>query len=1533
MLSLTGSVSSQKRRAKCFHSTTCGLQAKKHVQLVHPRLETIVTTKQGVQTVYTKHSFCDTHIGSHPLLCCGDDATQDGQQDIADMLEHHEDDLKSGFSKYGTGVVLMFKFIGYMFSVFLLLTIISIPSIYIFVESDALSNEIVTTTQQVASFSLGNLGEGHTECNAVESSDAGASEELLHVGCPAGASIGSVNAIFGDIQGVCGCPIQQTPKTACPNDFPYLAGEREVGMPNGATFKSTPCCASQRDSTGRPLFPDLDFVYSNMSLLTGEPACASSNAQTIASKRCLGRQSCELSPSPTALQSWTVDYASSCDTEAGFKLSRSAAGELVCSASMKGRDDFAACPSNKPLRLVVVARCFADQVNVGFFGNISKQDIAVMIAIFDAAGILCFVLLVRNLVKREKKEAEFRGSTSVADYTVFLPSLPEHDNIQDMESDLRDFLEWHLNATPEVPMYNSDGTDIEPTGPVKIVDINFGLADTRLITLNKRRGELLYKLETAEKTHLVLTQGEETYKKLRAWAADGHFEVGCCPWVRRHPYLHAKMAFDEMQRLIAKINEVDEEIDVVLHGGTVSSPRSPKLDRVEATHARCAYVTFETAEAALRARREFPNSRFMGWCTRQYVKRNGGDDLLQAALTDKHPIPIMPEKYDLYPLRTRSAPEPSDIVWENVGVPRATRWAKQTITSVLTLGLLFGIFILVFYLEDTKRGIQLEHPKVECSQFADPDNVQAAVFDEMLVLSDSYAALNPNSTRTGRMECFCQELLSNNSGNPLALESFFFTVPYPEGPRKQALCWDWFQSFVAAQAITYGVALLTLLLNSLAKPLIEWMVSRESRRSRGSQLYSAATKLFGFQVVNTGLVVLLVNSYFDSPWFVFGQGAYRDFGTDWYLGPGTSISVTMFLIIFTPQIARLGRGLMKWISICRDRNCSFDKHITQKITQFEFNRQFEGQDMDVAERYAQMLTVAFVSLAYSSLLPILIPMAALFFGLMMVAEKLFFIHCYRTPPAFAPALPKAMASLLMYAVPPHLAFGLWAMTNPDIFPSSDALQSAMDASLAANSSTASLSFQNAAQKGLSEVAALDSGSLEFSSRFESTAGIVLFICFLLIGSCLVFQAVLFRWIRQILVVIGRCCSQKRKLRKNLPPLWQTLPIADINSTITAGRDALDLRQKGHLWGFYEKAYSFNQRHQQASDVIDSAMKRIQALEREAYEVRSDQESLENQITQIESFRVRCEERWRRLRLEPNSDERQSKIDDVMDELENYDSQLASLHKKVSEHGHQLDEMADLYDELNAAIQTAKQAAATKTKVERGVDRIEGLASYSMQSHPDYASVFGLSVNIFDATLAAQLKRNSSAETHAKAQVKLARQASARMDLHSGQLLKHLRSFSPGEMREAIIPEEEEEQSEESGLPLQLEQSQPEPADIQGVEMVELDGPREPSPESNGLIPSESKQAAEESEQMDVGEAKPEPLPEDSSLAESSTGNENEAEHLDSMPDMLQAHEASVMTDNGESDSKNTPSSDECLNEDSAEHCVQPEAGGGESKHS
>ena len=64
-----------------------------------------------------------------------------------------------------------------------------------------------------------------------------------------------------------------------------------------------------------------------------------------------------------------------------------------------------------------------------------------------------------------------------------------------------------------------------------------------------------------------------------------------------------------------------------------------------------------------------------------------------------------------------------------------------------------------------------------------------------------------------------------------------------------------------------------------------------------------------------------------------------------------------------------------------------------------------GSDLMLDERYAQMLTAVFFSLMYSTGIPLLMPIACLFFVTMYWVDKFMFCHVYKTPPQYVPGVP------------------------------------------------------------------------------------------------------------------------------------------------------------------------------------------------------------------------------------------------------------------------------------------------------------------------------------------------------------------------------------------------------------------------------------------------------------------------------------------------------------------------------------------------
>jgi hypothetical protein len=142
----------------------------------------------------------------------------------------------------------------------------------------------------------------------------------------------------------------------------------------------------------------------------------------------------------------------------------------------------------------------------------------------------------------------------------------------------------------------------------------------------------------------------------------------------------------------------------------------------------------------------------------------------------------------------------------------------------------------------------------------------------------------------------------------------------------------------------------------------------------GQESSVAIAVLLG-SVLNTGLVMLLVNAKVESDSAISSisnltrsggidvtsvlQGKYSDFTAAWYGDVGVAITITMLIYVFSPHFPPLARYCR---FNCKDRSGS---------TQQQLNSQHVGPDFHHSIRYPQITVVIFVSMAYSTGIPVL----------------------------------------------------------------------------------------------------------------------------------------------------------------------------------------------------------------------------------------------------------------------------------------------------------------------------------------------------------------------------------------------------------------------------------------------------------------------------------------------------------------------------------------------------------------------------------
>lgn len=464
-----------------------------------------------------------------------------------------------------------------------------------------------------------------------------------------------------------------------------------------------------------------------------------------------------------------------------------------------------------------------------------------------------------------------------------------------------------------------------------------------------------------------------------------------------------------------------------------------------------AYITFEEEEACLRVLETYPQSTLL-YCCQGQRKRFG-----HAAPGER--------------VWVERAPDPSDVIWENLDV--RTSKIRSACTFVITLFVLFLSGLAVFLTEDAARQAQREYTSPDCSSLppAQFNNKTNVVRDEF------YEDFGLQTGRTGLLECFCLDKVDFLKPSALSNEQF----DTPEG--EKALCVDWAQTYFSVQVLTYGGAVITLFVNVILRFILKGIVQFERHRSKTSELLSRAFKMFVLQFLNTAAIVVFINARIDTGFEPLRRGEFSDFSEQWYVAVGTSIVLTMALNIVLPHLFPVVLWLITKYRKCSDRSCGCDEHRTKCITQRQLNRLYMGPKMFLDERYAQAFNVIFVCLAFSSGMPLLLPIAMLSFIVTYWVDAFLFAYVYRTPPRYSADLAKQFTALLPYALLLKLMVGFWMLSNDNIFPPSDAVQAAAADSDGEGVTGGGTQVAAANEATLSRaVSFLDTTSLDFGRR-------------------------------------------------------------------------------------------------------------------------------------------------------------------------------------------------------------------------------------------------------------------------------------------------------------------------------------------------------------------------------------------------------------------------------------------------------------------
>lgn len=983
---------------------------------------------------------CKSSVGTPGCKCC---------------KRPHE---PSDFERLGVGVVLYFKFLKIMIFTFFFLTIISCVQFIIFENAGALKAELdgQEGLAHVAFLSMGNLGEGKTIC-AQES--MGGTFKLF---CPTGQIIGKIKEVhYGETEGMCECPTFKsaeeklygaskppslTDSTKCGTELPYLGRD---------PISSERCCSKTKEPSGKGNFTALKFrdnKYCKSSVASvvengDDAACAAASfdaeegtfAYQIVESACKGKEMCEIDVDDFTQWNSTSELLEKCSLS-------NAANCSFALGSVGKTDTFANCSSSSLKKLSVVALCF-DQKAVVLGVDTTKEELWILLTLAEMAiaVVLLFVIWLVSTSQVADINAIDESVITLTDYSVMIPKLNcTHDpefamtnkkgitivDTEKLKRAMKDHLEEYLTSRPAVAIdddleeeLNSGEEDSQ--FKIKIHDIVFGKGDGKVIKLRKKRGALVHKIEH-EKGHL---------KKLSQ---------------KGKSLDHTQ---EKINKHLDKLKSIDEKIEQEKQKANVNTPV-------------CAYITFARNEGRLRMIDNFPNSNLPYYC--------------QPCCKGKRSMLLGKYRYWV-----DYAPEPENIWWENLAVSNKSRGFRVCLSTLITLALILASIGGISYVKGFNTKLARMYPPVDCKSLTlqyggeiskvdvELDELQLDRIDRSvtgnssirLTVQTEYELIR-KPTKDNVFQCFCQNVLLNPRdsiqnyvfkpkkdlvmANITKEGQWNYTTPYLDTHPDGDWCVKYAEDYLQITGLTFGSVVLVLAINSVLKQCMKRLVKFERPKSKGDYSMGLANKLFIVQLINTALVVLIVNGNLEtyniggsSVGFdlTFGgtlfSGDHSDFNKSWFTTVGTSIIITMIINLATPLYSPVGNCVFRGLGRVKDRAkvccCCGERQYSKKVTQTDYDELWDGGEFELPARYGAIQMVFWVTMIYGSGLPILYPLGFGFFFIAFWVDKWAITKLYNAPAQSDGKLAKSVTDSMVYGVLLHVIVACWKYSNTRLF--------------------------------------------------------------------------------------------------------------------------------------------------------------------------------------------------------------------------------------------------------------------------------------------------------------------------------------------------------------------------------------------------------------------------------------------------------------------------------------------------------------------
>jgi hypothetical protein len=283
----------------------------------------------------------------------------------------------------------------------------------------------------------------------------------------------------------------------------------------------------------------------------------------------------------------------------------------------------------------------------------------------------------------------------------------------------------------------------------------------------------------------------------------------------------------------------------------------------------------------------------------------------------------------------------------------------------------------------------------------------------------------------------CRLPLSPRLTSLISASMLHYEFADPVGQSDERWCRQVAYGFINITLLRLAAALVVVAVNVSAKSILRALKDFEKRSSHSSISTSMTFKLFLVQVVNAGLLIVLMKGYlknFNTNGYIsFLNGQYSDFTIAWYDDVGKSLIGTMILYLFGVHGLKVAMLVYTKFRRWHDTHCTGDVRLTYQMSQEQLNRLYIGTEFVIEVRYATVLTLCYVCVTYAATMPILYLVASIAFTAHYWIDKYFFLRVNRIPRAVSPTLALAVTHTFYFAGFLNLCLSVWSYSCVEVF--------------------------------------------------------------------------------------------------------------------------------------------------------------------------------------------------------------------------------------------------------------------------------------------------------------------------------------------------------------------------------------------------------------------------------------------------------------------------------------------------------------------